>query len=145
MGSTYYSLHYHIIFSTYERRRFLHVDWRHDLLAYIGGTARGLNARDFVVGGVDDHVHLNVSLTPSHRLADFVRDVKKSCSAWIREHHDPTFKWQEGYGAFTIAKSQVPVLDKYIRNQEEHHRKVDYRQEWLRLLEVHGLVEYPDE
>jgi len=96
MGSTYYSLHYHWVCSTKERRPFLQNDWRSHFHEYLGGTVRGLAGVPLKIGGVQDHVHALIGLKPVHCISDFVRELKKASSVWASTHHDPQFEWQEG-------------------------------------------------
>jgi REP element-mobilizing transposase RayT len=139
MGSTYLSLHYHLIFSTKNREPFIHTRWRGDLHQYLGGTVRGLRGEPRSVGGVGDHVHLLVSLDANHRIKDFLRELKKASSVWAARHHCPEFAWQEGYAAFTVSASRRPNVRRYIENRESHHKKVTFIEELRFLLEKHGV------
>ena len=103
-GSTFLSLHYHIVFSTKHRAPIIADAWTARLHEYLGGTVRGLEGVPEAVGGVEDHVHLLVGLRATHTLADFVREVKKAGTAWVRDEiRLPDFAWQEGYAAFTVS------------------------------------------
>src|ERR1051326_7887835 len=103
MGSTFLSLHYHIIFATKNRARSIAPRWKARLHEYLGGTVRGLDGVPQAIGGVEDHVHLLVGLRATHILADFVRELKKSATTWVHEQKlDLQFAWQEGYAAFTV-------------------------------------------
>ena len=137
--STFYSLRYHLIFSTKERRPWITPDRRSDLHAYLGGTVRGLDGVAESVGGVADHVHLLLSLKTTHTIADFVRDLKRSSSRWVHEQHQQQFAWQEGYSVFSVSKSQEPAVKKYIADQAKHHKKEDFKSELRRLLRAHGI------
>jgi len=141
MASTFLSLHYHIVFSTKERRPFIAPAWRTQLHDYLGGTVNGLGGFSQRVGGVADHVHLLVGLKATHCLADFMRELKKATSVWARENHEPEFAWQDGYAAFTVSASKRAVVREYIENQEAHHAKRDFVSELKELLEKHE-VEY---
>jgi putative transposase len=96
-----------------------------------------------IVGGVDDHVHLLVSLRPVHCIADVLRDMKKESTNWVKEHFEPRFSWQEGYAAFTVSPSATNSVKAYIANQEEHHRKYTFVEELKELLERAG-IEYDE-
>ena len=135
MGSTYLSLHYHLVFSTKERLPIIQSSWRDRLHNYLEGTVRGLDGFAQEIGGVQDHVHLLVGLKATHCLADFMRELKKASSAWVHDQiGEQRFAWQEGYAAFTVsATARVGVL-KYIANQEEHHRQKSFREELIDLL-----------
>ena len=142
MGSTFLSLHYHIIFSTKERRPWIASPWRDRLHEYLGGTIRGLDGIPQAVGGVADHVHLLVGLRATHKLADFVRELKKAGTAWVRDQKlEPAFCWQEGYAAFTVSPGVRIRVKGYIARQEEHHRRQSYISELKSLLEQ-AEVEY---
>ncbi len=121
MGSTFFSLHYHIVFSTKERRPFIKMEWRPRLHSYLGGMIRGMNGVAYSVGGVEDHVHVLASLRPIHCLADLMRDLKKDSTNWVKENIERRLAWQEGYAAFTISPSAVEAVGQYISNQETHH------------------------
>jgi REP element-mobilizing transposase RayT len=140
MSSTYLSLHYHLVFGTKNRVPCIEPAWRARLHDYLGGTVRGLGAFPQQVGGVGDHVHLLVGLKATHRLADFVRELKKASSMWV--HDDialKTFAWQEGYAAFTVAPTDRDRVRAYIAGQEEHHRTKSFREELIEMLERAGI------
>ena len=141
MGSTYLSLHYHLVFGTKERQHLIDARWRGGLHEYLGGTVRGLGGIARCVGGMEDHVHLLVTLDANHRIGDFLRELKKASSVWSAQHHCPHFAWQEGYAAFTVSASRRDSVRRYIESQEEHHRGVTFIDELRILLEKHG-VEY---
>lgn len=141
MASTFLSLHYHVVFSTKERRPFIAPAWRTQLHDYLGGTVNGLGGFSQRLGGVADHVHLLVGLKATHCLAEFMRELKKATSVWARENLEPEFAWQDGYAAFTVSASKRAVVRQYIENQEAHHAKRDFVSELKELLEKHE-VEY---
>ena len=140
MGSTFFSLHYHIVFSTKERRSLIHAEWRPRLHSYLGGIIRGMNGVAEIVGGVEDHVHLLASLRPVHCVADVMRDLKKDSSSWVKENLDRTFAWQEGYAAFTVSPSATDAVRNYIASQESHHRKNSFVDELKELLGKAGVA-----
>jgi putative transposase len=139
MGSTFLSLHYHIVFSTKERRPFIRSEWWAELHKYLGGTVRGLNGVPETVGGIEDHVHLLVGLKATHCLADFMRELKKSSSVWCVENAERAFGWQDGYAAFTVSWTHIEAVRRYIGSQEEHHRKLSFIDELRTLLEKNGV------
>ena len=140
MPSTHTSLHYHLIFATKNREAILAPEWKNELHTYLGGIVRGLNATPQGVGGIADHVHLLVSLKATVCLSDFMRELKKSSSLWIRETKCPHFQWQEGYAAFTVSASARESVSAYIANQEEHHRVTTFREELVKFLEKSGIT-----
>jgi len=140
MPSTYLSLHYHIVFSTKRREPTIDASWRARLWEYLGGTVNGLEGYSQGIGGTADHVHMIVGLKSTHRLADFMRELKKSASTWVhQEIGAQDFGWQEGYGAFTVSPSATDKVCSYIANQKEHHRTQTFRQELVALLERAGV------
>ena len=143
MGSTFFSLHYHLVFSTKERVPFIKAEWRPRVHSNLGGIIRGMNVVAEIVGGVADHVHLLVSLRQVHCLADVMRDMKKDSSTWVKENFDDRFAWQEGYAAFTVSPSATESVRSYIANQEVHHSKRSFVEELKELLEKAG-VEYEE-
>lgn len=144
MPSTHTSLHYHLIFATKNREPFITKEWREKLHEYLGGTVRGLGGTPQGVGGVADHVHLLTALKPTHCLSDFMRDMKKSSSLWIKDTcGERRFEWQEGYAAFTVSPSARESVQSYIANQEFHHQTKLFREELIEVLEKAG-VEYDE-
>jgi len=140
MPSRHLSLHYHLTFSTKNRAPLIASDWRSRLHAYLGGCVRKLGGIAETVGGVEDHVHLLVGLKATHRLADVLRDIKQQSSEWVHDEiHESRFAWQEGYGGFTVSVSHRDRLKQYIADQEEHHKKVSFQDEYIRLLERNGV------
>jgi len=140
MASTHLSLHYHIIFSTKDRAPIIAPAWRDRLHAYMGGVIRNLDGVPEAIGGVVDHVHLLIGLRASARLSDVVRDLKSVSSRWVHDEvGDRGFCWQEGYGAFTVSASQVDVVRDYIAEQESHHQKRTFQEEYLELLKRTGV------
>ena len=119
-------------------------DWRGRLHAYLGGIVHDLGGVPEKINGVEDHVHLLVGLGATHRLADVLKEIKASSSKWVhQELKQSVFAWQEGYGAFTVSASQLEVVKNYIANQEEHHRRKSFQEEYLEFLEQYG-VEYDE-
>jgi putative transposase len=141
MPSTHTSLHYHVIFSTKDRRPSIKSEWRERLHGYLGGIVKNLEGFPEAIGGVEDHVHLLIGLRATHRLADVVRDIKSVSSRWVHaEIGDALFEWQEGYGAFTVSASQREAVREYIMNQVEHHRRRTFQEEYLELLQRSGVA-----
>jgi putative transposase len=111
------------------------------LYKYIDAIVRGEKGELLEVNGAEDHLHLLVRLHPSRAIADTLRLIKTNSSKWVNETYPrgPRFAWQEGYAAFTVSQSQATRLLTYIRGQEEHHRKFDFRQELVALLRRNGI------
>lgn len=141
MPSTHTRLLYHLIFATKHRAPSMDEAWRARLHEYLGGCIAGLEGTPQGVGGVADHVHLLVGLKPTHCLSDFMRELKKSSSSWVRQTIGmPEFAWQEGYAAFTVSPSARDAVRDYIDRQEEHHRRQTFREELVELLRKSGVA-----
>ena len=139
MGSTFFSLHYHVVFSTKERRPLIRAAWRESLHEYLGGTIRGLGGVAEKIGGVADHVHLLMSLRTTDAPAGFVREIKKASSIWAAKEFERGFAWQEGYGVFSVSWTHDDAIRGYIETQEKHHRQVPFVEEFKHLLERNGV------
>ena len=138
--STFTSLHYHITFSTKLRKPWIADGWINRLHEYIGGTIRGLDGVPEAVGGIEDHVHLLVGLKATHRLSDFMRELKKSSSEWVHDViHEDRFQWQEGYAAFSVSPNARSGVKNYIGRQREHHSQLSFEEELIGLLEKAGI------
>lgn len=134
--ATYTQIIYHLVFATKHRERVLDKSRREDLFRYIWGIIKNHDGHLFRINGVEDHVHILTSIHPAICLADLVKAIKTGSAKWIKENQVfPQFShWQEGYGAFTHSIREKDVLIEYIKNQETHHRTVDYLEEYRRLL-----------
>ena len=140
MPSTLLSLHYHVVFGTKDHVPSLADEWRPDLHAFLGGLVRSLGGIPENVGGAVDHVHLLMGLRATHCLADTMRELKALSSGWIHNRiGDKSFAWQEGYGAFTVSASQRRVVCAYIAQQEAHHRRFTFADEYRHLLRRSGV------
>jgi putative transposase len=135
------SLLFHCVFSTKKRLPLIPSEIKTRLWSYIGGIARTNNMKALAVGGMRDHLHLLLSLPPTMPIAKAVQLVKAGSSKWMREQGAKGFEWQVGYGAFTIGISQIPATMNYIRNQERHHAKRNFAEEWKIFMKRHGLSE----
>lgn len=139
MPSTHLSLHYHVVFSTKDRRPHIIEPWRDRLHAYLGGAVRTCGGVAEAVGGTADHVHILMSLKATHCLADVLRDIKQTSSEWVHKTiRSAAFSWQEGYGAFTVSASNIERVRDYIFEQEAHHRKKSFQEEYVELLKKSG-------
>ena len=143
MGSTFFSLHYHLIFSTKERFPLIHTEWRPQLHAYVGGIIRGMNGVAEIVGGVADHIHILASLRPVHCIANVMRELKKESTNWVKDNFDSRFGWQEGYAAFSVSPSRTEAVRRYIAEQEKHHARKSFIDELKEYLEQAG-IEYDE-
>ncbi len=136
MVDTYSQLNVHCIFAVQDRANFITKDFRDDLHMYISGILRQDGSYPLAVNGWMDHVHVFFELPVTMRVSDQMRMVKATSSKWINDHRfvRGKFRWQEGYGAFSYSRSQRNSVIKYIMNQEQHHRTVKFREEYLGFL-----------
>ena len=139
--STFTQIYYHIVFSTKRRERVLDAQWRREMLAYIWGIIKNHNCHLYRMGAMDDHIHIFSSLHPSVRLADYIKDIKVSSHEWIENKgYCREFPgWQEGYGAFTHSYDEKNQKIEYIKNQEEHHQGMSFRDELIALFREAGI------
>jgi len=129
----------HFIFSTAGRRPLIKPEFGDDLFAYLGGIIRELNGTALIVNGPDDHVHMLARLRPAHSPAEIARVVKANSSRWVREKHFAGFGWQTGYGVFSVSESSVSEVMTYIANQQEHHKKISFQDEFVAFLQKNNL------
>ena len=141
MPSAYTQNFYHAVFSTKQRANLITTDVEERLHQFLGGILRDLRCSLMAVNGMPDHVHLLIRYRADLSHSEMLREIKSRSSKWIHEtfEHLPHFAWQEEYGGFTVSKSAVPSVEMYIRRQKEHHRRLDYRAEFLELLRRHGV------
>jgi putative transposase len=141
MPHSYVSALFDCVFSTKERRKTITEDLQERLWQYMGGIARENKMRALSIGGIEDHVHLLLSIPSTVGIAKALQLIKGGSSKWVHdtfpEHRG--FDWQEGYGAFSIAVSQVDDTKRYIANQREHHRTKTFQEEFIAFLEKHGI------
>jgi REP element-mobilizing transposase RayT len=145
VANTYASLHYHVIFSTKNRVKYISPEIERRVWEYIGGVARKHRMTAIQLGGVEDHVHALVTAPPSLAPSQIAQFLKGNSSRWIHEEFPKLrgFEWQDGYGAFTVSKSNLAEVVRYIQNQREHHRRRTFQEEYMDFLRKHG-VEYDE-
>ncbi|MEQ8209716.1 MAG: IS200/IS605 family transposase [Lacipirellulaceae bacterium] len=132
----------HLVFSTKDRQPFLADEQLRDAMhRQLGGASKTLSCSPMIVGGVEDHVHLLARLDRTITIAEWVKELKRVTSLWIKENYPQQagFQWQSGYGAFSVSQSETPRVKRYIENQEEHHRERDFKTEFRLLLERHEV------
>ncbi len=142
MPQSYTCLHYHLVFSTKNRVPVIAPEIQPRLWEYLGGIVRDLGGTPLQIGGIEGHVHLLVTLRQEAALKDVLRELKSGSSKWFHDTFPDVreFWWQTGYGAFTVSHSNIDAVKKYIANQEEHHKKRNFEDEFRALLEKHGIA-----
>ena len=138
MANTYTQLNIHVVFAVKGRDNILTAAVRPELFKYISGILTRTNQFSLAVNGYKDHVHIFFELNPVNSLSEIVRIVKANSSKWINENRliSGKFSWQEGYGGFSYSRSQRNDVIKYIMNQEEHHQRKTFREEYLNYLKT---------
>jgi len=136
MAGTFSQIYIQYVFAVKGRENLLLNPWRDEVFKYIAGIIKGKNQKPIIVNGVADHVHAFVGLIPSMNISDLIRDIKNNSSNFIneRKYLKGKFSWQEGYGAFSYAHSQIESVYQYIANQEQHHKKKTFREEYIDFL-----------
>ena len=132
-------IYVHLTFSTLQREPWLRQAVRPNLFAYLAGILPKHNCPAVKVGGESDHVHILFVLARTVTISKVVEEVKKGSSKWLKTQDIPGFSWQAGYGAFSVSASQVQTVSKYIENQEEHHRKTTFQDEFRRFCRRYGV------
>ena len=135
---TFTSIYLHVVFATWNRRPFLTETLRPRVHAYLASTARSLGVNDVHAGGHADHVHLLGRFDPASAPSALIGQIKQATTHWLHEENVRAFRWQRGFGAFSVSRDRVPVVVRYIQRQEEHHRKRTFREELETLLRAHG-------
>jgi REP element-mobilizing transposase RayT len=137
MAGTYSQIYIQIVFAVKGRANLLKKPWRTEVFKYIAGVIREKGQKPIIVNGVSDHIHVFVGMKPSMSISDLVRDIKNNSSKFINESGflKRKFAWQAGFGAFSYSQSAVRNVYRYIENQEAHHAKQTFKEEYLEVLE----------
>jgi len=143
--ASYRQILYHLNFHTKNSLKVLNYSNNDELFRYMWGIIKNKNCKLYRINGVEDHIHILFDLHPSVALADLVKDIKVSSSKWIKEKGIyPKFThWAEGYGAFTLSLKEKDSAIKYVMNQQVHHKKYSFKEEYIQLLKEHG-IEYDE-
>jgi putative transposase len=145
MANTYTQIHLQFVFAVKYRHGVIGVSWKDDLYKYMTGVVHQQGHKMLAINGMPDHIHILAGMRPVQSVSDLLQNIKGSSSKWINDNKLTAgkFEWQEGYGAFSYGKSQVPDVITYIHNQEQHHKKKTFKEEYLEFLEKFG-VEYDE-
>jgi REP element-mobilizing transposase RayT len=136
MANTYHQIYLQTVFAVKYRKAVIDPSWKNKLFAVIGNLINETNCKTIIVNGVEDHVHCFLGLKPVVSVSELMKTVKAKSSKFINDHTltSARFEWQEGYGVFSYSQSQVDKVYKYIENQEAHHKKQTFRDEYLDFL-----------
>ena len=141
MANTYTQIHIHAVFAVQNRLSLIRDQWKDELYKYITGIVQNNNHKLLIINGMPDHIHILFGLRPAQSISDLLQDIKGSSSKWINDRRfvKGKFSWQEGYGAFSYAKSDLHRVTSYIENQQNHHGKKSFTEEYIDLLEEFGI------
>ena len=136
MSNTYSQIYIQAVFAVKYRNAVIEKEWKYQLLAVIGNLINEMGCKTIIVNGVEDHVHCFFILKPSVSISDVMQSVKAKSSKWVNESKLilSRLEWQRGFGAFSYSKSHLKNVYKYIENQEEHHKKQNFRDEYIDFL-----------
>jgi REP element-mobilizing transposase RayT len=145
MANTYSQIYMHVVIVVKWRSNLISSDWKLDLFKYINGIVVSKKDKIMCLNGVSDHLHILLSISPSTRISDLVRDIKANSAKWINEQRfiNTRFEWQNGFGVFSVSPGRVDRTIDYIKNQEAHHQRDSFRTEYLKILKKAG-VEYDE-
>jgi putative transposase len=141
MANTYTQIYLQIVFGIRGKGNSLPVKHKNQHHGYVAEIIANRGSKLLIANSMHDHIHLLVGCKPSMSLSDLVRDVKSNSSLMMKQNELvlPSFKWQDGYGAFSYGRSQLPDVISYIENQEEHHSKRTFREEYIQFLDLFGI------
>lgn len=140
MANTYTQIHLHFVFAVKFRQALIHPQWKNRLHQYMTGIFQHNNHKLLCINSMPDHIHIFVGFRPHQSISSLIQNVKTETSKWIKEQNlSPGFAWQEGYGAFSYSKSQVPAVVDYILKQEEHHHKQTFLDEYRSFLKAFAI------
>ncbi|MBC3788845.1 IS200/IS605 family transposase [Spirosoma utsteinense] len=145
MPNTYTQIHIQLVFAVKNRAAVITPTWKYDLYSYMTGIIQNHSHKLLAINGMPDHIHILIGMRPTQSLSELMQQLKQESSKWINDKQltSSRFAWQEGYGAFSYGKSQLPNLIRYIGNQEEHHKKQTFLTEYEQLLVIFG-IDYDD-
>ena len=136
MANTYHQIYLQTVFAVKYRKAQIDAEWKKQIFSVMGNLINENNCKNIIVNGVEDHVHCFFSIKPVVSVSELMKTVKAKSSKYINDHDltKERFEWQEGYGVFSYSQSQIDNVYKYILNQEEHHKKQNFKSEYLQLL-----------
>ncbi len=137
MANTYTQIHLQFVFAVQNRRSLLQTRWKDQLYKYITGIAQNHGHKMIIINGMPDHLHIVIGMRPTQSISELLQMIKRDSSKWINENKlvSGKFQWQDGFGAFSYSRSQLPALINYVQNQEIHHCKKTFLAEYKELLE----------
>ncbi len=136
MGNTYTQIYIQSVFAVQDRHSLIQIEWKDELYKYITGIVQNNKHKLIAINGIPDHIHVFIGYNPNQLIPDLLQDIKGYSSKWINEKKflRTKFTWQVGYGAFSYSQSQIDNVVKYILNQEAHHKKKSFQEEYIDFL-----------
>ena len=137
MGNTYTQLHFQTVFAVQNRISLINPKWEEDLYKYITGIIKDFDHKPLFINGMPDHLHVVFGMRPYQSLSNLMENIKSGSSKWINDQRliKGKFRWQDGFGAFSYSKSQLPAVINYVKNQKRHHQKKTFLEEYVEMLE----------
>lgn len=141
MANTFTQIYLHLVFAVQNRISLIQPEWKDELYKYITGITQNNGHKLIAINGMPNHLHIAVGYKPHQLIPDLLQDIKGDSSKWInkKKFFRGRFNWQEGYGAFSFSHSQIDRVVKYINNQEQHHGKKTFREEYIQLLKRYDI------
>ncbi len=145
MANTYSQIYLHFVFAVQNRMSLINQNWQENLYKYMSGIILNNGHKTYTINGMPDHVHVLVSMNPKQAPSDLMHEIKRSSSLWINENRFVVgkFAWQEGFGVFSYGNSQIPDIANYIENQNKHHEKRSFIEEYAQFLKLYE-IEYDE-
>ena len=142
MANTYTQCYFHLVFAVKNRDALIRKSWKDELEKYITGIVQNHKHKLLAINSMPDHIHIFIGYNVNHLIPELVEEIKTSSNAWIKEKRLSIFKfeWQKGYGAFSYSHSQVDIVMKYIRDQQTHHQKKSFKEEYLEILRKNEIA-----
>ena len=141
MANTYTQIYLHIVFAVQNRISLIQTEWKIELYKYIAGIVKNNGHKLIAINGIPNHLHIAVGYKPHQLIPDLLKDIKGYSSKWINNKNfvRGKFNWQESYGAFSFSHSHIDRVVKYINNQEQHHKKQSFQEEYIQLLKKYNI------
>ena len=141
MANTYHQMYIQAVFAVIYREAVIEKEWKLELMSVIGNLINETGCKTIIVNGVENHVHCFFGLKPSISVSEVMQIAKAKSSKWVNENGllKHRFEWQKGFGCFSYSRSHIDAVYKYIQNQEEHHKKQTFIEEYIEMLQKHGI------
>ena len=141
MANTYTQMYVHLVFSPKNRNALIGKEWKNNLEKYITGIVQNHGHKLLAIGAMPDHIHIFIGYNVNHLISNLVEEIKTSSNVWIKQNKLSNFhfEWQKGYGAFSHSRAQIDTVVNYVLNQEKHHKKKSFKEEYLEILRKNDI------